>query len=184
MATKKPKWGMLIDATKCVGCHACRIACENQWELKLKEVYNRIEEEEIGTFPNFNRRFLPVQCQHCDNPPCVKVCPVGASYKRKDGVVLVDPKKCIGCKYCIAACPYDVRIIREGEGYIHKCRFCIEFVQRGGYPACASTCMMGVRIFGDLNDPNSEITRLIAKKRPSKFREDLNTKPSIYYIMS
>ena len=88
-----------------------------------EESYNHLEEREYGTFPNYNREFIPVQCQHCDNPPCVKVCPTGASYKRKDGIVLVNKDQCIGCKYCLAACPYNVRIITK-EGYIEKCRFC------------------------------------------------------------
>ncbi len=181
MANKKTKWGMLIDVSKCIGCHACRISCQNQNELKVREYYNRIEEQESGRFPNYNRRFLPVQCQHCDNPPCVKVCPTGASYKREDGVVLINKAKCIGCKYCIVACPYDVRIIHEEEGYIHKCRFCIEFVEKGGIPACVTTCPMGVRVFGDLRDPDSEISKLIIKKMPGKLRGDLDTKPSIFY---
>ena len=157
-----PRYGMVIDETKCVGCYACRVACQNQNGLRANEAYNYLEEREYGTFPNFNREFLPVQCQHCDNPPCVAVCPTGASHKRKDGIVLVNEKECIGCKYCIAACPYNVRIIKK-EGYIEKCRFCLEFVEKGEKPACLTTCMTGVRIFGDLDDPDSEIAQFIAK---------------------
>ena len=119
MSIKKPKWGMLIDASKCVGCHACRIACQNQNRLKVREYYNRIEEQESGEFPDYSRRFIPIQCQHCDNPPCVKVCPVGACYKREDGVVFVDREKCIGCKYCVLACPYNAPVIQEDEEYVH-----------------------------------------------------------------
>ena len=88
-----PRYGMVIDETKCVGCHACRVACHNQNNLDEKEAYNHLEEREYGTFPNYTREFIPVQCQHCDNPPCVKVCPTRASHKRKDGVVLVDKDK-------------------------------------------------------------------------------------------
>ncbi len=140
------------------------------------------EEREFGKFPNFNREFFPVQCQHCDNPPCVSVCPTGASHKRKDGVVLVDEKDCIGCKYCIAACPYNVRIIKK-EGYIEKCRFCIEFVEEGGKPACMTTCMTGVRLFGDLDDPQSDIAQFIAKNghRLRVYKREMNTKPRIFY---
>lgn len=174
------RYGMIIDESKCVGCHACRLACQNQNGLRQNESYNHLEEREYGVFPNYTREFLPVQCQHCDNPPCVTVCPTGASHKRKDGVVLVNEKDCIGCKYCIAACPYKVRIIKK-EGYIEKCRFCIEFVEEGEKPACMTTCMSGVRIFGDLDDPNSEITRTIHTHRLKQFKADLNTKPRIYY---
>ncbi len=176
------RYGMVIDETKCVGCNACRVACQNQNHLSEYEAYNHLEEREYGAFPNYSREFLPVQCQHCDNPPCVKVCPTRASYKRKkDGVVLVDQGKCIGCKYCIAACPYNVRIIDEEEGYIEKCRFCIEFVEEGGIPACVTTCMTGVRLFGDLDDPNSEVSRLIVKHKLKQFKVELNTRPRIYY---
>jgi Fe-S-cluster-containing dehydrogenase component len=174
------RYGMVIDETKCVGCHACRVACQNQNGLADKEFYNHLEEREYGSFPNYNREFIPVQCQHCDNPPCVRVCPTGASYKRKDGIVLVDKDRCIGCKYCIAACPYNVRIIAK-EGYIEKCRFCLEFVLQGEKPACVTTCMTGVRTFGDLDDPNSEVSRLVIKQKLKQFKADLNTRPRIYY---
>lgn len=176
-----PRFGMFIDATKCVGCHACRVACQNQNELPPKENFNRLEEREYGRFPNFNREFLPVQCQHCENPPCLKVCPTGATYKRKDGVVLVDEKRCVGCKYCMVACPYGVRVISEEHGVVEKCRFCIEIVEKGKEPACVTTCMTKVRTFGDLSDPNSEVSKKIGKYKAKTLRADFNTKPSLYY---
>ena len=176
------RYGMVIDETKCVGCHACRVACQNQNNLRENEAFNYLVEKEFGTIPNFSREFFPVQCQHCDNPPCVSVCPTGASRKRKDGVVVVNDKDCIGCKYCIAACPYNVRIIRK-EGYVDKCCFCIELVEAGGTPACVTTCMTGVRMFGDLDDPKSDISQFVAKNqhRLSIFKKELNTKPRIFY---
>lgn len=179
---KTHKWGLLIDSTKCVNCHACTIACQNQNNLVPKEYFNRLEEKEYGTFPNYSRRIIPVQCQHCDNPPCVNVCPVGASYKRKDGVVDINHETCIGCKYCIVACPYGVRITNKAEGYVHKCSFCIEFVEKGQLPACVTTCPMHVRTFGDLNDPDSELARLIASKKPVQLLKEMNTSPSVYYV--
>jgi len=108
------------------------------------------------------------------------VCPVDCFVRSEDGVVLHDKDQCIGCKYCIAACPYNVRIIKP-EGYIEKCRFCLEFVEKGEKPACVTTCMTGVRTFGDLQDPNSEVSRLIVKERLKQFKVDLNTRPRIYY---
>lgn len=181
-AAPAPKWAMAIDTTRCVGCYACTIACRNQNSLEPGEYYNRIEEKELGTYPRFTRRFTPMQCQHCDHPPCVTVCPVGASYKRKDGVVTVNAKRCIGCKYCIAACPYNARIIRQKEGYVDKCSFCIQFVEKGEQPACVTTCPTGVRVFGNLADPDSEVSRLVLLKKTIKLGAYLNTKPSIYYI--
>lgn len=176
------RYGMAIDETKCVGCYACRVACQNQNNLRAHEAYNHLEEREYGVFPDYRRVFLPVQCQHCDNPPCVHVCPTRASIKRSDGVVLVIEENCIGCKYCIAACPYNVRIIKK-EGYIEKCRFCIEFVEAGLEPACMTTCMTNVRIFGDLDDPNSRISRYVAENRHRlrQFKGELNTRPRIFY---
>ena len=174
------RYGMIIDESKCVGCYACRVACQTQNRRAAQEGYNRLEEREYGKFPDYAREFLPVQCQHCDNPPCVKVCPTGASHKRKDGVVLVNKDHCIGCKYCIAACPYNVRIIKK-EGYIEKCRFCVEFVTKGEKPACVTTCMTGVRKFGDLDDPHSEVSRYLGKNRLRQFKAELNTRPRIYY---
>jgi Fe-S-cluster-containing dehydrogenase component len=171
---------MVIDETKCVGCHACRVACQNQNQLAENEAYNHLEEREYGTYPNYTREFLPVQCQHCDNPPCVKVCPTGASRKRKDGMVLVDENKCIGCKYCVAACPYKARVVKK-EGYVGKCRFCIEFVERGEKPACVTACMTGVRMFGDLDDHTSDIFQYISKNKLKQFKTELNTQPRIYY---
>jgi tetrathionate reductase subunit B len=176
------RYAMVIDETKCVGCNACQVACQNQNGLHESESFNYLVERESGAFPHFTRAFLPVQCQHCGSPPCVTVCPTGASYKRTDGIVLVDKEKCIGCKYCIAACPYQARTVKK-EGYIDKCRFCLEFVQAGQKPACVSTCMTGVRLFGDLDDPESEISRFIAKNRYSlkTLKGELNTRPRIFY---
>jgi Fe-S-cluster-containing dehydrogenase component len=178
----QPKWAMLIDTTKCVGCHSCRVACQNQNGLDVKESFNRIEEQEFGVFPDFNRRFTPAQCQHCDNPPCIRVCPTGASYKRSDGIVSIDTNKCIGCKYCMVACPYNARVINIKEGYIHKCGFCLELIEDGQAPACVSTCPMGVRVFGDINDPESVISKMLISKKTHRLGESLDTKPSIYYI--
>ena len=165
---------LVIDLNVCVGCHACVTSCK-EWNTQgaagpltdqnpygadpSGTFFNRVQTFEVGEYPKTETVHFPKSCLHCEDPPCVPVCPTGASYKRaEDGIVLVDYDKCIGCKYCLAACPYNVRIIKK-EGYLEKCRFCLEFVEKGEKPACVTTCMTGVRIFGDLDDPNSEISR-------------------------
>ena len=135
-----PRYGIAVDTTKCVGCHACRVACQNQNELDYNQSYNRIKELERGKFPSVTKEFVPLQCNHCENAPCQRVCPTGATYTTKEGVVLVNRKTCVGCKYCIEACPYKVRILDHHSGIVTKCRLCIEMVREGGIPACVSTC--------------------------------------------
>lgn len=178
------RYGLAVDTTKCVGCHACRVACQNQNELDYDQSYNRIKELERGRFPSFEKEFVPLQCNHCEDAPCERVCPTGATYTTEEGVVLVNPKTCVGCKYCIEACPYKVRILDHREGIVTKCKLCIEMVREGGIPACVSTCPTQVRIFGDLDDPNSEISLFVAKHRAQPLRPDLNTRPKIVYRRS
>ena len=119
--TKKPedrRWVMVIDLRKCVGCNSCTISCIAENRLPPGVVYRPVLEEEIGTFPNVRRRFLPRPCMQCDEPPCVPVCPVGATWKRPDGIVEIDYDQCIGCRYCIAACPYSARVFDKGFNYM------------------------------------------------------------------
>jgi len=145
--------------------------------------FNILIEQETGKYPQVKRLITPVQCQHCDDAPCQTVCPTGATYKREDGIVLIDAAKCIGCKYCMVACPYNARVINE-QGVPEKCRFCAEYVVNGETPACASTCMNDVRIFGDLDDPTSPLHERIKNQSVVQLRADLNTKPRIYYAKS
>lgn len=175
------RFAMLIDASRCTGCNACRIACQMQWQLPPERYFNRLEHRERGIYPNAKWEIVPIQCMHCDNPPCRDVCPTGATYKRTDGIVLIDSKKCIGCKYCLAACPYGVRQINE-NGVPEKCRFCAEYIIEGIMPSCTSTCMNEVRVFGDLDDPNSKISKLMAKKEVYQLLPEKGTKPRIYYV--
>ena len=179
-----PRYGIAIDTTKCVGCHSCRLACQNQNGLEYTETFNWIKEQERGKYPSYDREYVPLQCNHCENAPCQRVCPTGATYTTPEGVVLVNKKTCVGCKYCMEACPYKMRIILHHAGIVVKCRFCIELVREGGTPACVSTCPTQVRIFGDLDDPNSEISRFIAGNRAEPLRTDLGTLPKIYYKRS
>ena len=137
-----------------------------------------------GIVPILCKEFVPAQCNHCEDAPCQRVCPTGAIYTSEEGVVLVHRNRCVGCKYCIEACPYKVRVLNHHEGIVTKCWFCIDMVREGGEPACVTTCPNQVRIFGDLDDPKSEISKFIAQNRAQPPRADLNTKPKIFYKRS
>jgi len=200
-ASADTRWGLLIDVNQCTaGCDACVTACneENgleghgrpatdaQWIRKV-----RVRNPKTGT-----ETHLPVMCQHCAEPPCVDVCPTGASFKRADGIVLVDKHICIGCRYCMLACPYKARsFIHEdlsdqkphaprGKGTVESCTMCVHRVDAGGTPACVEACGEngnGAMLFGDLNDRDSEISRRIATYATHQIRGDLGVDPGVRY---
>lgn len=179
----KPHYGMLIDVRRCVGCHACSVACKAEFDVPLGATRSWVEYVEKGNFPDVSRSFLPRLCNHCRHPNCVDVCPTGATFKREeDGIVVVDPDICIGCKYCIQACPYDARFVNPVTGSADKCDFCLHRVSTGLEPACVETCMGGARIFGDITDPKSEISQLMAKNPITVLRPEKGTEPNVYYI--
>jgi Fe-S-cluster-containing dehydrogenase component len=173
---------MVVDLTKCAGCYTCTVSCQMEWDLESYERWVRVESGEDGEYPAVTKRFQPVNCMHCDRPTCVSVCPTGASYKHKDGFVLIDEPRCIGCKYCMVACPYQARIFNERTGVPEKCRFCIHRVSKGVAPACVIACPTRARTFGDLSDPDSEVSRLIVRKKATQLRPDLGNQPNVYYI--
>jgi Fe-S-cluster-containing dehydrogenase component len=173
------KYALVIDTTKCAGCGACKAACHLQNQLPGDASYIHILVK--GT--ESNSRFVPVQCQHCAKPPCAKVCPAGATYRRDDGVVLVDQKLCVGCKYCEVACPYQARIFDEERGIAEKCWLCLDRVLEGKNPACVEACIMGARSFGRQDDPNSEVSRLIASGEAKPLRPEFGTQPGIVYYI-
>ena len=175
------RYGMLINTKKCVGCYACRMACQMINKLEPEEAFISYKEIEQGTYPSVYAETVPVQCMHCENAPCQQVCPTHATYTTDSGVVLVDEEKCIGCKYCMAACPYGVRIQIEKTGVIEKCRFCWYEGEPGNPPACVGTCISCARIFGDLDDPDSEINQAIAKYHAQPLADNL-TVSKIYYV--
>ena len=175
------RYGMLINTKKCVGCYACRMACQMINKLEPEEAFISYKEIEQGTYPSVYAETVPVQCMHCEDAPCAAVCPTHATYITDSGVVLVDEEKCIGCKYCMAACPYGVRIQIEKTGVIEKCRFCWYEGEPGNPPACVGTCISGARIFGDLDDPDSEINQAIAKYHAQPLADNL-TVSKIYYV--
>lgn len=176
------KFGLLVDLSKCLGCGSCTVACQAQNDLHPEEHWLRVEAREDGVFPAVTRRFLPVSCMHCDHAPCISVCPTRANYKRPDGIVLVDESRCVGCKYCVVACPYQVRIFIEERGIPQKCVLCYTRVEKGVLPACVLSCPGGARYFGDFDDPENEISRLRVQKKAQQLRADLGTGPNIYYV--
>jgi dimethyl sulfoxide reductase iron-sulfur subunit len=200
------KYGMVIDLRRCIGCNACTVACKQQYGTPPGIFYSHVNITEVGKYPNARITPLPVLCNHCDNPPCVDVCPTGASAKLSNGIVTIDENKCIGCRYCMVACPFNVRqfIGSEPKGYyadngglttyekvayaahqvgtVEKCTFCAARLALGQLPACVLTCPAKARIFGDLDDPTSEVSQLIVKNNAQPLNPEAGTKPNVYYI--
>ena len=187
------QYGMVIDLSSCIGCHACTIACkfENNTDLGLD--WHRVEtvgdpkakvgqDIPFGVYPNLSLSWLPIPCQHCANPPCRDACPAGAITKRADGIVLIDQEKCVGCRYCSWVCPYDVPQFNIKTSTTQKCTLCSQRVDNGQVPACVNACVYGARMFGDVGDPNSNVSRLISEKRAYTLHPEQGTGPSVYYI--
>lgn len=220
-ATEGILFGYALDLSRCIGCRRCVYACVNEnnqsrdpqihWieVLQMEKekgidfahsdaYYNPVKVPEKGHF------YVPVQCQQCKNPPCTKVCPVKATWTEPDGIVVVDYNWCIGCRYCMAACPYGARHFNWGDpevpaeeintevhylgnrprmkGVVEKCTFCIQRVREGRYPACVEICPVGARKFGNLLDPESEVRYILENKRVLVLKQELNTQPKFYYF--
>lgn len=173
---------MLIDLRRCIGCHACSVACKAEFAVPLGVRRSWVKIDEKGYFPHTARMFLPRLCNHCDEPACVKVCPVGATFQREDGLVKIDEKICIGCELCIAACPYQARFLHPFKKIADKCDFCLHRIDKGVVPACVNTCPTNARIFGDLNDPDSEVSRLVSGNSVQVLEPELGTEPQVFYI--
>lgn len=176
------RFGMVVDTTKCVGCMDCVVACKT--ENSVPEGLNRdwIAQDVTGLYPALHMEIRSERCNQCDNPPCVYCCPTGASHIHDlGGVVLVDHDMCIGCKTCIASCPYDARFVHP-DGYVDKCTFCIHRVEKALDPACVSVCPTRCMTFGDLDDPNSSVSRLLASKNHHSLIPEAGTKPQVFYL--
>lgn len=216
---EKRRWVMVIDLRKCIGCHACTVACVAENKLPPGVVYRPVKEEESGKYPKVSRRFVPQLCNHCENPPCIPVCPVTpvkATNQRPDGIVDINYEACIGCGLCVAACPYGARTLDKGEFYTgktgkpenyeilanfeyghrwprqtnqspigkaRKCHFCLHRQEAGMLPACVTTCIGHATFFGDANDPNSLVSELIERSRTMRLKEELGTRPKVYYLI-
>ncbi|QGP90860.1 4Fe-4S dicluster domain protein [Neomoorella glycerini] len=157
------KYAFLVDSSRCTGCRACEIACKNENKLPMGPRWRRLRSRETGKFPDLKVVNASISCNHCEDPACMRVCPAGAYTKRPDGLVIHDAEKCIGCRYCVMACPYGAPQFNEETGRVGKCRACLERLQQGLEPACVRICMYDALDFGDINDPNSNISQRIKK---------------------
>jgi molybdopterin-containing oxidoreductase family iron-sulfur binding subunit len=198
---------MVFDIRRCIGCNACVVACKQENSLPDGVFFTRTLTEDYGVYPNAGRVYIPTLCNHCEDAPCEKVCPSGATYTREDGIVMVNDALCIGCNSCAVACPYDQRtslgkdlfengLFGEGQitdfekqgyprftpGTVSKCDFCSERVDSGLDPACVVTCPTDARIFGDLDDPESKPSKLIKERGGRPPMPEKNTKPKVYYV--
>jgi len=175
-------YGFVIDNRKCIGCHACSTACKSENEVPLGVSRTWVKYVERGAYPDVRRTFQVTRCNHCENPPCARICPVTAMYQRDDGIVEFDPEVCIGCKACMQACPYDAIHVDPARGTVAKCHYCAHRVDVGLEPACAVVCPTHAIIAGDLDDPTSEIAKLAAGHRTTVRKPEQGTRPKVLYI--
>lgn len=197
-STKPHHWAMVVDLRRCIGCQACVVACKSENNVPPGVYRTWVEVVETGSMladssgpvvtpagrftSTVKRSALPRLCNHCDNPPCVIVCPVKATFKREDGPVVIDYTKCIGCGICIQSCPYDARYFSTVQETADKCTFCTHRLDRGLLPACVTSCVGRARIFGDLNNPHSAVSLLLAQYPMQRLLVEQGTEPQVYYI--
>jgi molybdopterin-containing oxidoreductase family iron-sulfur binding subunit len=200
------RYSMVIDLRKCVGCNSCTAACKQANTTPPGIFWSKVLlYETTGDYPQARLRFLPMLCMHCQEAPCLEVCPTGATFRGEGGLVLVNDDLCVGCRYCIMACPYESRSYnyarpreyysgqglteyeqvlngQHPKGAIEKCNFCTPRLQEGKAPVCVATCPSDARIFGDLDDPESEVSKLVESSLARPRLEEQGTKPSVFYI--
>lgn len=179
---------IVVNLDRCTGCFGCEIACKMENNVALGQRWSKVfTVGPVGEYPNMTRYALPTMCQQCKDAPCVHVCPTGASYRDSNtNVVLVDKEKCIGCKYCMMACPYGVRSWNKTEKCVEKCTLCGQLTSAGKLPACVKSCAAGARFYGDLDDPNSDVSKELAKYPAEAVHtlEDQGNGPCMHYILS
>ena len=199
------KYGMVFDLKRCIACNGCTIACKQVNSVLPGVFRTKVDVLEEGRYPNVRLKVMPHICMHCDSPECVRVCPTAATMKLNNGIVVVNKDRCIGCQYCIMACPYEARsftadvrgyfpnqagdayeknlLAKHVRGEIDKCDFCVARLEAGKLPACVSTCGPKARIFGDLDDPASEISHLLTTRDAVRLLPHLGLEPTVYYVM-
>lgn len=175
-------WGMVVDLRLCIGCQACTVACSMENQVPLGSFRTLVSSYEMNHNGSPRRATLPRLCNHCGKPPCITVCPTQATSKRQDGTVVVDNSVCIGCGYCVQACPYEARFINKRTKTADKCTFCLHRLEAGLLPACVETCVTGARVFGDLNDPQSEVSMLLREIPTQVLKKGMGTEPRVFYI--
>lgn len=175
-------YGFVINNRNCIGCHACSTACKSENEVPLGVYRTWVKYTEVGEHPESRRQFQVTRCNHCANPPCVRICPVTAMYQREDGIVEFDPEACIGCKACLQACPYDAIHIDPQSGTAAKCHYCAHRIEVGLEPSCVVVCPTHAIVAGDMNDPNSEISKVLAGERTTVRKPEQGTAPKLFYI--
>lgn len=176
------KYGFVIDNRKCIGCHACTTACKAEHDVPIGVNRTWVKQVEKGEFPNTRRVFSVLRCNHCTDAPCVEICPVEALFIRDDGIVDFDKRRCIGCKSCMQACPYDALYIDPGTHTAAKCNYCAHRIDLGLEPACVNVCPEHAIISGDMDDPESEIAQLLGREVVTVRKQEKGTAPNVFYI--
>ena len=176
------RWSWVIDQTKCIGCHACTTACKSENDVAVGVFRTWVKNVDVGVFPEVRRHFAVLRCNHCEDAPCVEICPVTAMYQRDDGLVDFDESLCIGCKACMQACPYDAIYMDPDSNTAAKCNFCSHRVDEGLLPACVVVCPVEALTFGDKDDPTSKLSRELAAQKVTVRRPEQRTQPHAFYI--
>jgi len=187
------KWAMVVNVSKCIACYACFIACKDEfWDndylphsvgiKKREQMLIRLEKRERGKFPYVKVAYMPIMCMQCDNPPCMKVAKDNAVYKREDGIVIIDPIKAVGQREIVRACPYGAVSWNDEKNIPQKCTFCVHRLELGKLPRCVQACPSGALLFGDLNDPESEVSRIVRAGIAEPLHPEHGTGPNVYYI--